>query len=77
MIFLLVKKFFMRLLGIQLDGPLLRAAAVEVTRRHGTKILALRTANISDAAVVKQLYTDSKGRIGSGLSCREFIIRIV
>ncbi|HLB53024.1 MAG TPA: hypothetical protein VJK48_04880 [Chlamydiales bacterium] len=67
----------MRLLGIQLDGPLLRAAAVEVTRRHGTKILALRTANISDAAVVKQLYTDSKGRIGSGLSCREFIIRIV
>ena len=67
----------MRALGIQIDQPFIRAAYLE---KNGSAITlhALKSAPVSDPENVKELYINKfKGRISSGLSSQNLLIRRV
>ena len=67
----------MRALGIQIDQPFIRAAYLE---KNGSTITlhALKSAPVSDPENVKELYINKfKGRISSGLSSQNLLIRKV
>lgn len=65
----------MEFIGIQIDKPYLRVAVIDKSRR-GIEIRALKSALLTDCEDVKQLYRESKkGRMGTGLSSKDFLIR--
>ncbi|MBF8264018.1 MAG: hypothetical protein HW387_1683 [Parachlamydiales bacterium] len=64
----------MKAIGIQIDGPYLRGAAVQLTRQN-LAIIDLKTSPISHPKV-KPLYTErDSGVLISGLSSKDLIIR--
>lgn len=65
----------MLILGVHLDPPYIRAALIHKGRK-GIEIRALKTSFLSEPGNVKQLYiADFKGRLISGLSAKDFLIR--
>jgi hypothetical protein len=65
----------MLILGIHLDPPYIRGVLIHKGRK-GVEIRALKTALLSESDNVKQLYiADFKGRLVSGLSAKDFLIR--
>jgi len=65
----------MRIIGVYLDYPFVRASLI-ITGRRGIEVLALKSAPLHAPADVKQLYMKNfTGRIASGLSARDFLIR--
>lgn len=67
----------MQILGIHIDKPFVRAALLQ-KGRSGIKMSCLKTALLSNPGNVKQLYMPSfKGRLASGLSSHELLLRPV
>src|SRR5579872_3323609 len=65
----------MRILGIQIDGPYVRAALMEKDGKE-LKVRVLKCCSPSDPQNVKELYIPSfSGRIVSGVPSQKILIR--
>ncbi len=66
----------MQILAIQIDRPFLRVALIEKCRK-GIEIRTLKSAPLLEADDVKQLYTNFKGKIVTGISSKDLMIRVM